>query len=97
MLVNALPVDSALKRDIPELGGWTTTDHLLALLIEVVDAAGWRAVLPHMKKGARPTPITVPRPASPPEPKRRATSDDLVRMFAGTAVYAPKEVTDGGS
>lgn len=85
------PVDSLLDVDTAMLltladvyeQRWTRTDELVASLIEVVDASGWRVVSPHLEKGARtPKPLRVPRPGQRRQ-KRKATSDDLKRMFGG--------------
>lgn len=66
---------------------WTTTDELLAQLIEMSDAVGLR----HLSAlGAKrlPKPYRVPRPFAPPKPARRkATSEDLRRMFGGAIRY----------
>lgn len=92
--MKGLPPDAAIWRRQPELGGWTVTDHLIASLIEVTDAAAWRSLLPHLKKGFKPQPITVPRPGQHTQrrsKKRKATSADLKEIFGGGAT-----ITHGG-
>lgn len=84
-----LDVDTAMLLTLAEVyeERWTRTDELIASLIEVVDASAWRVVSPHLKKGTRPpTPLRVPRPGQPQRRHRRkATSDDLKRLFGGGA------------
>jgi hypothetical protein len=93
-LVKALPPDSAVHRADPDKAGWTVTDHLLALVAEAADMAGWRAVQPYMKKGAIPEPLRVPRPGQQtgrrPPSARRVGPDELQRMYEQR-----REVTDG--
>lgn len=75
--------------------GWTRTDELLASLIEMVDDTGWRAVSPYLKKSAKPKRVVVPRPGVKRRHRRKATADDLKRMFGGGR-YCGGEVSDGG-
>jgi hypothetical protein len=73
---------------------WGVSEHLLASLIEVVDAVSWRPVLPHVKRGwKQPKAVQVPRPHQQERSRRRrATSEDLKRIFGGGA-YRPREVS----
>lgn len=97
VLVLGLPRESSTQRaELGEAAEWGVSDYLLATLIEVTDAVSWRPVMPHAKKGWKPPkPIEVPRPAlgAAGEPKkkkrRKATSEDLARMFGEAAQYAP--------
>lgn len=84
VLIRGLPPDAAVWRADPDLAGWTLTDHLLASLIEVVDAAGYRALLPYLKKGKPPPePVKVPRPGAAPPKRPRGTSvAELVALGA---------------
>jgi hypothetical protein len=85
-LVKGLPLEAAVFRDDPDLQGWTRTDHLLAALIEVTDAAGWRNLAPHVKKGAKlPKPITIDRPGVK-KAKRQTSPAELVARFGGSTV-----------
>lgn len=84
-LLAGLPRDSLVAAvENPGLAEASMTNELLAALIEVVDGVSWRAVMPHAKRGWQPPrPMQVPRPWAPPKTKRKATSVDLARMFAG--------------
>lgn len=95
-LVAGLPRDSAFFVSAhPEAARWSQTDELVATLIEVTD----RVHLRHLRAlGATQLPkgIVIPRPQSPaaPAPKRKATSEDLKRIFGGAVRYVPpKEVS----
>lgn len=71
---------------------WTQTHELLASLIEVEDRVGLR----HLSAlGAKrlPKPLDIPRPYKPKPKRRKATADDLKKMFGGTVRYVPKEVS----
>lgn len=90
MLTEQLPVDSALVRaEVGPAAHWGVTEHLLASLIETVDAVSWRPVLPQVKKGWKPPPpLHIDRPVAhgvqqSRKQKRKATSADLKRMFGG--------------
>lgn len=94
-LVAGLPRDSAFFAAAhPEAAKWSQTDELLACLIEVTD----RVHLRHLSAlGAKrlPKPVTVNRPKAPSAKpaRRKATSEDLRRIFGGAVRYvATKEV-----
>lgn len=83
-----------MYRAMPELAGWTLTDHLLASVIDAVHQTSHSALIgPHvdpkkLRKLKPPTPVQ--RPAAH-RRKRRATSDDLKQLAGAAAVYAPEE------
>lgn len=99
-LIRGLPLDSALGRSVaPHRLEWSTTEELLATLIEVTDAGNVMFFAAHSKPGTpRPRPIRVPRPGQPDgngaEPARRrrrpATADDMRRFFGGAVRYTPR-------
>lgn len=82
-----------MRAELGEAADWGVAEHLMAALIEVVDATSWRPVLPHAKKGwTPPKGIQVPRPGTeaPKQVKRRkATSEDLASIFGDATQYAP--------
>lgn len=98
VLIRALPSESALFRSMEEFGGWTITDHLLASVVDALGVVSHNALVgphadPKKLRSIKP-PDRFPRPgaAQRRKPKRRrASSDDLKRMFAGAAQYRPKE------
>lgn len=90
-LIAGLPLDSAVCRADPELAGWTLSDHLLATIAETVDLSGWRAVSPHLKRGAAPKPLRIPRPGAQRRRARPATGEAL-RALGGVVT-----VTGGDS
>lgn len=96
MLIKGLPHEAALFRSMPEHGGWTVTDHLLALVVDSLGITAYNALLgPHAdpKKLRRvKPPERLPRPGARPQ-RRRASSDDLKRMFGAGASYRPREVS----
>lgn len=72
---------------------WGPAEHLLASIIEAIDAASWRTLSPHLKKGFKPKVVTVPRPGDKAHRRRRrATSHELKQMFPANVVHVPKEV-----
>lgn len=94
VLVAGLPRDSVTVRASSPQAEWSTTDHLLAGLIEVLDQTSWRSVLPHVKRGWKPPPaLKIPRPGEP-EPKReRGLSMAAFRRLLGNNVEV---VPEGG-
>ena len=88
VLVAGLPRDSVTVRASTPEAEWSTTDHLLAGLIEVLDQTSWRAVMPHAKKGWKPPPpLKVPRPGDPePAPRERGLSMAAFRRLLGKNV-----------
>lgn len=92
-LVKGLPQDAALYRSLPEHAGWTLTDHLLASVIDTLGVVAFNALVgphadPKRLKKLKP-PERLPRPGH--RPRRRASSDDLKRMFGGAVAYRPRE------
>jgi hypothetical protein len=81
---------------MPELGGWTLTDHLLASVVDALQVVAVNALVgPHadpkrLKRLKPPTPVQRPHAQ---RQRRKATSDDYKRMFGGAAAYRPREVT----
>jgi hypothetical protein len=100
VLVAALPPEAALFRTMEGMGGWTITDHLLASVIDQLRAVSYNALVgphadPKRLRKLKP-PERFPRPAEEKRRKRRkATSEDLKRMFGdgGSVAYRPREVT----
>lgn len=96
-LIVHLPPDSAFVRTItPRLpqaaAPWSTTDYLLALIAELVDANTRAFVSAYSKKGSKqPKPIEIDRPGD--EPKRPAdmSSPEALKFFAGSVHYTPAE------
>ena len=95
-LVAGLPKDSAFFRSAyPEAANWTQTHELLATLIEVTDAVHLRHLSAITKRGTRlPKPLSITRPNVKPKQRRKATADDLKKIFGGAVRYVPKEVSD---
>lgn len=100
MLIKALPPEATLFRLDEGHRGWTVTDHLLATAIDALGVVSHHALVgphadPKKLRSIKPPP-RMPRPgAHEAKPRRRATSDDLKRIFGGAAAYRPKEVTSG--
>lgn len=85
-LVRNLPPEAALRRALdPDGSAWSTSDHLLASILEVVDSHRVNYVAAHSKTGAKvPKPIRVPRPGEK-KPKRRGTTlGELKTMVKGS-------------
>lgn len=86
-------------RGMPDMGGWTTTDHLLATVVDALGVVGHNALIgphadPKKLRKVKP-PDRFPRPGHH-KPRRKASSEDLKAMFGGGEIaYRPKEVTDG--
>lgn len=81
---------------MPDLAGWTLTDHLLASVIDAVRETSHSALIgshvdpKKLRKLKPPTPL--PRPGERHRRARpRASSDDLKRIFGGSAAYRPRE------
>lgn len=97
-LIKGLPLDAAVFRSLPEHAGWTITDHLLASVIDTLGVVSHNVLVgphadPKKLRKIKP-PERVPRPSLRKPPRRRkATSDDLKRMFGGAAAFRPKEVS----
>jgi hypothetical protein len=96
-LVLGLPPTGALFRAAVTDGkSWTTTDELLATVIEVLDQANGMYYSAHVKPGSQKwTPIEIHRPVTgaPPEeePIRNPTAGDLWMAFDGQVVYEASE------
>ncbi len=93
-LIAGLPRDSAFFRSAyPEVANWTQTHELLAMLIEVTDQVHLRH-LGALGTKRLPKAISITRPNVKPKPKRKATAEDIKKMFGGSVRYVPKEVSD---
>jgi len=96
-LIVHLPPDSAFVRTItPRLpqaaAPWSTTDYLLALIAELIDANTIAFVIAHSKKGTtRPTPIKIDRPDDKPDRPADMSSTEARTFFAGAVQYSPPE------
>lgn len=91
-LIVGLPIDGCFFRATQPDASWTQTHELLATLIEVTD----RVHLRHLSAlGAKRLPkgIDIARPHVKPKAKRKATSEDMRRIF-GDVRYKAKEVSD---
>lgn len=91
-LILHLPPESATsRRHQTDADHWTTTDELLATLIEIVDATSLRLARLWTKKGTTlPKPVSIPRPYEPSRPPVMSMSDPRVRQFFGGVVrYSP--------
>jgi hypothetical protein len=65
--------------------GWSSTEELLAAIVEQVDLSNRLFVMAHSKKGTRPpTPITITRPGQAIEKPKLATPDEVRSFFGGT-------------
>jgi hypothetical protein len=95
--VLGLPPEGNIGRIIgdPRATGWSTTDELLAGVIELLDVGNRLYFRAHTKRGTQqPKPIKVPRPESSAGEtdavtprKRQATSAELRQFFGGSARY----------
>jgi hypothetical protein len=98
VLIAGLPPDAALFRKMEGMGGWTITDHLLASVVDSLGTVAYNALLgPHVDpkklRGVKPPqPMDRPSTTHQRRERRKATSEDLKRMFGGGAAYRPKEV-----
>jgi hypothetical protein len=87
-LVNGLPMEGATFRATVTKGrSWSTTDELLATLIELTDFTNRILFSVNKKESTRVwDPIHISRPTDvPPLP---AKSEELLRMFGGSVQYA---------
>lgn len=97
VLINALPSDAMLFRQMDEYGGWTVSDHLLASTVDALGMVAYSALVgPHadprkLRSMKPPKPMMRPGMA---KPRRRATSDDLKRLFGDGAVYRGEGVNN---
>lgn len=81
-LVSGLPTDSALRRAVDPNWHWSTTDELLACLIEVNDRNGVWFYQANSKKGTKsPKPVHVPRPWDETDEPTPAQSDEMKAFF----------------
>lgn len=97
VLIAGLPRDSVTVRALQPQAEWSTTDHLIAGLIEVVDQTSWRAVMPHTKKNWKPpAPIKVPRPGEAQEQRRsNGMSRTAFRRLLGKNIEVIPKGGDG--
>lgn len=66
VLVRGLPADSATARALDPSLQWSSTEHLLAHVLDVLRVGNWLVVESNKRKGARnPFPQPVPRPGDP--------------------------------
>jgi hypothetical protein len=92
-LVKGLPPTSASARALDEglRVGWGFTEELLATAIEVIDLGNRNFLQANgVKRHSLPKPIFIDRPLRP-RKRRKATSDDLKRVFGGAVRSVPKE------
>lgn len=80
-LVRNLPDESATVRSVTH--GWSVAEELAAAQLEMTHAL-WTATLQLGGVKKPPPPLQVPRPHRPAPPKKRATADDLSRLFGGS-------------
>lgn len=81
VLIAGLPASARFR--VPESGGWTITDHLLALQVEQTDAV-YRAVfasIPRSRPVTQPKPLRIPRPGA--KAATRIRPRDLVARLLG--------------
>lgn len=80
VLVRGLPVDSATARAYDPSLQWSTTEHLLAHVLDVLRVGNWLTVETNKKKGARnPYPTPIPRPGDePPEAPKQMNGHELI-------------------
>ena len=93
MLVANLPRESSTVREI--LGGeyvsWSTTDWLLAGVLDVLQGANWQR---GNGKGSRPKPVVRPQSLAEQERKQREHADAQERV---TRLRERREEVTGGS
>jgi hypothetical protein len=78
--VVGLPRESTFVRKVSPAAEWSSTEYLLAALIEVVDAGNRWMVQLNTKRGSRqPDPVRIERPGAP-KPKSRGVT---VRQMFG--------------
>lgn len=96
VLIAGLPRDSVTVRATTPEAEWSTTDHLLAGLIEVIDQTSWRPVMPHAKQGWKPPkPLHIPRPGEPAPARGRGMSMAAFRKLLGKHVEVVPKGGDG--
>ncbi len=92
-----LDCDERLLLTLAEVHGeqWSRLEHLVADLIEVVDASGLRSISVGLKQSDRkklPKPVEVPRPGARRKRRKGTTMGQLIRMTGA----APQHVPRGG-
>lgn len=80
------------------MGGWTITDHLLASVIDGLGVVGYHALVgphadPKKLRSVKPPERTYRPGTHARRQRRKATSEDLKRMFGGHASYRPRGVS----
>jgi hypothetical protein len=66
VLVRQLPPESATVRALTPEAAWSTTDYLLAAVLDAARWGNWLTVETNKRKGAKnPRPLPVPRPGDP--------------------------------
>ncbi len=92
VLIANLPPESATVREIvgAEYGSWTTTDFLLAGVIDVLNGANWQR---GGGKGSRPKPL--PRPKSLAQLERERVDRERNEARVRALREQRKEVTGG--
>lgn len=84
VLIQGLPLDSALHRAIPEMQGWTPTEYLLA---EAINAVNWTSailVAVNSESGS----VVAPEPVETPEIAAKREAERLAEEHAQRAAYA---------
>jgi hypothetical protein len=96
-LVNGLPIQGALFRTAITNGrSWTTTDELLATLIEITDHGNNMYYSTHSKPAAEKwKPIEIHRPTDKiePAPDRQATPAEMWEAFEHQVIYETSEAS----
>ncbi len=98
-LIVHLPPDSAFVRTVtPRLpqkaAPWSTTEYLLALIAELVDANTRAFVSAYSKKGSTaPKPLKIDRPGDKPDRPVDMSSPEARKFFGGAVQYTPAEET----
>ncbi|GKQ35652.1 hypothetical protein ALMP_21950 [Streptomyces sp. A012304] len=86
MLIQHLPRDSALNRDLHgEAAEWSVTDHLLAAVVDHLAAGNWMFACVNSEESDQPEPpVPVPRPGDG-SPERADATDGTDGAADGTA------------
>jgi len=98
-LIVHLPPDSAFVRTVtPRLpqgaAPWSTTDYLLALIAELVDANTRAFISVYSKKGSsQPKPLKIDRPGDKPQRPVDMSSPEARNFFGAGVQYTPAEET----
>jgi len=95
-LVNGLPETSAMYREVAFSGkSWSTTDELLATLVEITDAGNLLFFSANSEKNAKGwDPVSIPRPgAAVAKPREMATSSEMSAVFGESAQYTGEKVS----